>query len=687
MGKRYEKAEIQVWIPPIGFEKTDADKGAKGMLERVPFTPDVISTFIYSMDVILQHEGMDKEVVLPPDMCSYSGSKRNGFRERQEWTNYDLRQLVKNLSAEGTEVYLNVMGNCNNNEFHDEWIYKHPEIFFDDIESKGAINVLRRFEDGSYFEDFFVEKLCQTLVDYDFAGFLPTDLICPMSWRINRGDFSGDMLDQFAQHTGIKLSENLNAGLNDDCNDNKKMRGEWLWNEHRQQWIEFNAWRWGVFWKKVCDAVHAIGKKVMTLGVYCTDPFENYYCLGIDLKILAESGIDAMVPNVVPTGIRLQHPDWHDPYYNYMYMLPLISAFVPQERLITMLGVRDDTEEWDLIHHAPCSLERDIYMMTEYMRRTKDGLKRCTDGFLVCLGDSLRAEDWKWLKDRFDEGLYEGADRAETPTVIWSDNAFYNLVPEYIKTKRWTTHKYLYELGNRGTLVNTVAEVEDLDFVIGNIFVPNFDLFSEDEKKRISSYDRGSVVCTAMKGFDPGAYGIEPDISFCDNFSSYSAMAFAFNTKISDKTKAEIEKLISVDDGKPDVNAGEIVDSDCYILKETLKFTKVTEGFANAVALLVKNTGTELFTSSLPIMVMKLKSGKYRICVLNPSYTSYGYGVVSSKKPYKSVKSVSEFPLLPVKFLTSDDGETYRQVPFDGTQHSFRAKVTPGGMCIFEVEL
>ena len=46
-----------------------------------------------------------------------------------------------------------------------------------------------------------------------------------------------------------------------------------------------------------------------------------------------------------------------------------------------------------------------------------------------------------------------------------------------------------------------------------------FDMLSEDEKKAIASYNRGSVVCTAMKGFEPEKYGITPDISFEDEYN------------------------------------------------------------------------------------------------------------------------------------------------------------------------
>lgn len=688
MVEKYNKSEIYVWSPLIGFDKNDADRGAGGMLSNIPFLPHGVSPFLYHMDIILQHEGMEEEKVFPPDMCSYYGSDRNGQRERQAWTNYELRELIGNLNASGTQTYLSIMADLLNNQFHDEWIYEHPEVIYDAKTEKGALNVFRRFKDGTFFEDFFIDKLCRTLTDYGFSAFLPTDLFCPMCLRISMGDYSSDMLEQFAAHTGLALPDDIHAALGDDANENKIRRGDWLWEEHRAEWIRFYAWRWGVFWKKLCDRVHAIGKKVMSLGVYCTDPFENYYCMGIDLKILAESGIDEFMPNVVPTGMRLQHPDWRDPYFNYMYMLPLISAFVPQKKLITMLGVRDDTEEWDILHHAPCNLERDIYMMTGFMRKDKAGYKRCTDGFMVCLGDSLRSDDWAWLTQRLDAGCYDGAEKAETPTLIWSDHGFYNLLPAYIKTRRWTTHKYAYELANRGTLVSCVARIEDLDTVEGNLIVPNFDLLSDEEKKKLAAYRRGAVVCTAMKDFVPEHWGIQTDICFYDKFSDCAAMAFAFNCHLRDETREKIAALLSQDDGKPNISADELGEYECTILRETLKFTKVTDGFADSVALLARNTGTEMITCNMPISVMKLKNGKYRVSVYNTSLIHYGYAIVSCAKPIKNVEHISHYPVLPVKYMQhATDSVGFAASRSDGTQCHFRLKVAPGGMSISEIEI
>ncbi len=690
MYEKYDKLDINVWTPLIGFDKENPENGVNELLERMNFKPDAVSAFLFHIDVIMQHDGLEVETKIPPDCCSYYGSPRNGIRERQDWTNQDLQKLIKGLEDNGIETYMSIMGNVSGNTFHDEWIYEHDEIIFDSRDGKDAYNVLRRMKDGSYFEDFFIEKLCKSMLDYGFTGFMPTDNFCPMWLRISLGDFSSDMVEQFIMHTNIKPTDEILNGLGNDCNENKNLRGDWLWNEHKIDWIKFLSYRWGVFWTKVCDRLHAIGKKVMSLGVYCTDPFETLYCLGIDLRLLEKAGIDGLKPNIVPTGMRLNHPERKDAFFDYMAMLPMISAITPNTKLYTMLGVRDDTEEWDTIHHAPCSVERDIYTMMNFMRITPEGMKRCSEGFFVCLGDSLRKDDWKWLIDRFDSSIYNNAKAPISPTAIWSDYAFDALLPDYIETRRWSTHKYVYEIAERGTLMSTVARTEDIDFVSGTIFVANFDLLSEDEKKKIASYNKGAVVCTAMAGFSPEKYGISADIIFEDKFSNSPAMVFAYNTNLSEETRAQIEQMCSIDDGAPNLSKpfNNIPESDLTILHEKLRFAKVTSGFADALALLLRKTGTEIFNCNLPISVVELDNGNYRLSIVNPSIVGYGEAVVTAVKPVKDVQIKSMFPVLPVKYMSSEDQKVGRMhTQRSGNEKSFKVKVTPGGMAIVEIEL
>jgi hypothetical protein len=88
--------------------------------------------------------------------------------------------------------------------FHKEWLSDHQEIRTCRINYPGNLMCLKRFKDGTYYEDFFAEKLVQTLVDYDMAGVHLADMFCPTE-HLYKSDYSTDMTEQFIDHTGIVL--------------------------------------------------------------------------------------------------------------------------------------------------------------------------------------------------------------------------------------------------------------------------------------------------------------------------------------------------------------------------------------------------------------------------------------------------------------------------------------------------
>jgi hypothetical protein len=680
--------EIHVWMPMIGFDREEADKGVGKLLERTSFTPNGVSAFLFHPDIVHQHAGMSVERVLPPDNCSYYGSARNEERARQEWTSYDLRTLVANLNAAGVEPYLGIMGVDLGDRWHREWISEHPEVKLASRTYEWSLNVLKRLADGTYYEDFFVDKLCETLTDYGFAGLQVADNFCPSAATIHDGDFSADMLDQFVAHSGVSLPPELRDGLRDDSRAMRARRGDWIWRSCRQEWVEFHAWRWEQFWRKVCGRLHELGKKTIVLGMYCTDPFETLYCKGIDLRRLVRAGVVYLMPNIVPTGLRLQHSDYPDRFHRYMALAPLTAAFVPDGKLVSLLGVKDATEEWDVLHHAPCLLERDIYTLLSFMADTGAGMKRCLDGLMVCLGDGIRAEEWQWLRERFEVGFVEDVKRVLAPTLVWSDAAFRNTLPAYIRTRRWTLHKFTYEMAERGARCGAVMRIENLASAQGGLFVPNFDLLSEAEKRAVAGYRKGPVVCTAAdEGFHPEEYGIRPDIYFVDKFSTYPLCAFAFNASI--ENKDAIMALAETDDGTGNLQ-GDPVDAEEHsnVLAETLTFAKVTAGFGDACALLLRTVGTELFTCNLPMVPMQMTDGRYRLYLSNPEVNSYGYANVTAKHPIEQVVSVSKYPVLPVKFMDSpDEAVGWMGKDSTGEERTFRVKVPPGGVTILDVLL
>jgi hypothetical protein len=204
----------------------------------------------------------------------------------------------------------------------------------------------------------------------------------------------------------------------------------------------------------------------------------------------------------------------------------------------------------------------------------------------------------------------------------------------------------------------------------------------------VAAYRKGPVVGTAATdGFAPENYGIRPDLRFSDGFSSYPMCAFVFNASIGNRDA--LMALLETDDGTENLR-GDPADAEEHgnTLQETLTFCKVTAGFRQACALLLKTVGNELFTCNLPILPMQMEDGRYRLYISNPEMNSYGYAVVTARGPIRQVTGISKYPVLPVKFMDSPDEPVgWIGKENDGTKRTFRVKVTPGGVTILDVTL
>ena len=160
-----------IWMQMLGFEKNDPDKGAARYLDHIGFKPDSICGLIFHSDFINYYQGMEAEYPLLQANCAYYGIPRNKERARQDWTNHDLRQLVAALKKQGIGFYAGIMGVYLNDIFHREWLSDNPEVRYMKRDgTRGSMMCLKRMADGTYYEDFFIQKAVQAIVDYDFAG-------------------------------------------------------------------------------------------------------------------------------------------------------------------------------------------------------------------------------------------------------------------------------------------------------------------------------------------------------------------------------------------------------------------------------------------------------------------------------------------------------------------------------------
>ena len=56
-----ERKNHMIWMPLIGFDRDQPDRGVGEYLENTGFIPKAMSVFIFHPDIINEHENMDKE--------------------------------------------------------------------------------------------------------------------------------------------------------------------------------------------------------------------------------------------------------------------------------------------------------------------------------------------------------------------------------------------------------------------------------------------------------------------------------------------------------------------------------------------------------------------------------------------------------------------------------------------------
>ncbi|MFO7945524.1 MAG: hypothetical protein R6V19_01730 [Armatimonadota bacterium] len=490
--------EKWIWTELIGFDNTQEDLGVGEYINTAGFVPDTICLLLTSVDFILSYEDREGEYDLPADYCARDGHEFNQVRQRQTWTNRQLEGLIQELHARGVEVYLTVFTRFYGNRFHHEWLSDHREAC---RVQRGhgwvaALNPLSRLEDGSYFEDYFIPQLVRVMEAYDFDGWHGADGYGPLNGPVWDVPMSDDMLGQFELWLGEDLPDTIIGPCGHDV-DALEERGETLWREYRHQWIEFMADRWAGFWQKAVNALHDAGKQAVINSAWGRAPFESLYRYGIDYRKIVDTGVDGIIVETVASGLSMDpRPECAVPsrHYDFLAMLQLIRAYVPDARLIFLHNVHDICEQWDAIRHNPTVLETDIYSLLNVYHTAPGALVPAADGFLACLGDAISECEWLWLRERWDRALSAMPRRCLGPTLVWSDALMHAQVADFTETRRWTVHRLLFHLLTRGLPVTETVRIEDVDAAEGAILAINPHLMEDDERQQLMKYHRGPVI-------------------------------------------------------------------------------------------------------------------------------------------------------------------------------------------------
>ncbi len=487
--------EKWIWTELLAFDNTAADYGVAAYLERIGFVPDGISLLLSSPDLVLLHRGLEEEYELYPDNCSRVGHDGNEERSRQRWTNFQLRSLTALLQRDKVAVFPSFFPNYLHDRFHPEWASRHPEVLivYDTLGVTPGVEPLARLHDGRYFEDIFAERLRQVMLDYGFDGFHGPDG-CGPAGVLAHNDISDGMIAQFCEFLGDAAPAELLQPTNHVV-ERLTARMEWLWTHLRREWIDFNCRRWESFWGKQARMLKSIGRKSMINSPNTKGAFEGIYQHGVDYRRIAELGVDYLLVETVAANLELIFGG-AERHFDFAATLLDLRAMAPQMEVIFLFGVKDVVESYDLLRHAPGRLEREFFTVANQYRRCGDGsLCRAADGFMVCLGDGLKPDEWSYLRQQWTVGYGFEPVRAGDFTWIWSDTAIDALLEDYPRHGTWPGFKVIGHLtGNYDIAVQSVARIADLEGVTGPVIVPNADLLTGAELDRLKRYSRGPVL-------------------------------------------------------------------------------------------------------------------------------------------------------------------------------------------------
>lgn len=490
--------EKWIWTELIGFDNTQPDHGVEEYLQNAGFVPEALCLLLTSPDFILSYAPGPDEAVLPPDFCARDGHEFNRHRQRQEWTKGQVRALIAGLQQRGVAVYLTVFTSFYGNRFHPEWLGEHQEVWkvFRGRGRAGAMNVLARLNDGGYFEDYFLRQLVAVLADYGFDGWHGADGFGPLSGPLYETCVGDDMVAQFQETGAVALPAEVTAASDEDP-EALDRRARWLWQHARAEWIEFWAQRWANFWTKACTALHATGKLGVINSAWGRAPFESLYRYGVDYRRIVDTGVDGIVVETAAAGLALD-PRCGDEgrHFDFLSMFMLIRAYVPEAKLIFLHNAHDVVEQWDAIRHSPTLLEKEIYSLANVYRTRADGAYQpAADGLLVCLGDAIAANEWGWLRRRWELAFGELPQRTIGATLVWSDAALHQGITDFINHRNWFSERLVFHLMTHGAPVQSTVRVEDLSPAAGPLLLLNPHLWSTAElDKVLQSPNRPLVV-------------------------------------------------------------------------------------------------------------------------------------------------------------------------------------------------
>lgn len=476
-------AENWCWIELIGFDKDSPDYAVGEFLQRFGRPLEGVVLLFADIGFAFAHRGMKCEFTFRPCDCAYGDKDRSEERLRQEWTNYDLRGLIRTLQKKGVKVYFSFFNFCYEQNIGGIDL----AAYFDRTagwELTYAVNVIKKLN-GVPFSQLLFPKVKRVVEDYGFDGIMFADGISSARPAIENGDFSDAMAEMFAEFGGQALPPRCDGDARAFA-----ARREYILAHCRAEWTEFLMTCWEKYYAELHEYFDGCGELLFN-SCWTRDPFEAAYRYGIDYRRCFTKKSDRiMVEEVSATRRILGDEDQGGFYlplsardyfcYEFYLMQMSLRCCLPDTEQITLTPVKDTTEQWDIIRHAPTELQRAILRRNNCFVFENGTYKHCSAGPLYCLSDAIPAESWNWIAG-VEKFRLEDIDGAEGFTLTWSDACMDADLAGYIAKREYSAGEIYKEFLTRGLTVSAMARADSLRGIRTPVFAANSALYSEKE--------------------------------------------------------------------------------------------------------------------------------------------------------------------------------------------------------------
>ena len=525
------------WIELIGFDNTLQDYGVEQFYSKLSGEPAGFSILFSHIDFINDFDAEKGEYELLPCDCSYSGHNHGGDRSRQVWTSLQLKGLIEQLHKKNAKVIFSLF---NFFEYVDDngdlqvtnFCSKHKELVcFDQNKQvyEHSINILKRFKDGSYYEDYLFNKLKEVIDYYGFDGMQVADGISSNRPAIQKGDFSDDIVGQFAMWLKVENKpadfEQLEIKCDDSVVDYKKRR-EFILENLYFEFLCFQNARWKVFYEKLYKVLEPEKYLLFINSFWTRDPFEAIYRYGIDYQVAYKDGVYALmveeVSTTVPTqsreyvgGFRNSAQKTRNAHYEFFLMQMLLKAYIPQFNQIPLLPINDNQEQWNAIHDVRNELKRAVYRRNNNVVFSDNKYVSCVEASLYCLCDGVSEDEWAFLENINNLKVLDDVKSVVGYTLYFPKRHLFKDVERYIKTKDYGFHKLACMLLSKGTQICSVVTENDISNYASPVLVLFPEYLDKDEIEMLLNARATVVFVSKEKSF--GTVLVEKDIIISTN--------------------------------------------------------------------------------------------------------------------------------------------------------------------------